>query len=144
MHLPLLRSNPRKVLVLAGDGALTLTGLRILHKGTVLLVELTQDAKGSPVLNDTTALATTASVTRAFPSGFDAGKAGPCDGRDGGDRGDRRDRRCYGGFELDRVLLSRQPTTRLRTSSGDSNGAVVVGSRHRRLDCYCHGHGIGE
>jgi hypothetical protein len=30
----------------------------------------------------------------------------------------------------------------LRTSGGDSNGAVVVGSRHRRLDCYGHSHSI--
>jgi hypothetical protein len=79
MHLPLLRPNPRKVPVLAGDGGLPLTGLRILHKGAVLLVELTQDAEEGPVVNDTTALATTASVTRAFPSGSDAGKAGPGD-----------------------------------------------------------------
>jgi hypothetical protein len=81
----------------------TLTGLGVLYKGAVLLVEVTQDTDSGSFVDYTATLATTTRIARALSAGPDAGQAGCGDGGDGGNGAYCCD---SSRLELDKVLLS--------------------------------------
>jgi hypothetical protein len=90
MRLPLLGTQLLVNVFLfacSKGGDLALARLRILNKGAILFVKLTQDTNGGAFVYYAATLTATAGIAGPFAAGSDAGETDCSDGGDGGDGG---------------------------------------------------------
>lgn len=74
-YIPLLRTTATLLLAIGVPRDLPLPRLRVLHKRTLLLVEIAKDTQHGTFVDHAAGLSSPASVTGSFPSSPDVGNA---------------------------------------------------------------------